>query len=446
MARFEGKLIGFPQGGGEAKKPAPRRVRKAVRKSKKDLDQMVFPAQPMPDLADEGHRRVSEIVRKEASPELREEERYAMELWKGGKLASELVKEAINVGIKTVYDTTDRGKLLQTIARWTMKKCPKAFVEPMLAVVNVLKSGDPELEERLLDIDARRYEIGRVQADPKEREEKERVLAWQERELYQWCLRRMTDVQERAWRVSRMLQEQEGEHAIVALRGEGIAKTASERLRDFGELGGLAIVSALRDDAILECSKTANEERVLNSEAQAWAKIGDEADVFQYLPSQPRLREPEGVVKASGDFASEITSLGIAHRYEDAYQTPGRAHLLALASETGSYVSAIKGLAYTEAPGVGSPSSDPSQKRAYERMSISSERALRFAKGIDAAFVRTVYALRDMQSIEQSSGEGDRMEVIRHLLLPSEYADFVRIAKEQGWIGARPREKQASAS
>lgn len=399
----------------------------------------------MPKLADEGSHRASEIVRREASSELREGERYAVELWKGAALASELVKEAINVGIKTVYDTTDRAKLLHTIAMWTVKKCPKIFLEPMLAVVDVLKSGDPELEERLLDIDARRYEIGQVQADPKERQEKERVLAWQERELYRWCLRRMTDVQVRARRGAHLPKEQEGEHAVVALRGEEIAKTASERLSDFGELGGLAIVSALRDDAVLECSKTANAELVLNSEVDTWVTVGDEADVFRYLPSQPRLREPKEVMSASGDFTFEITSAGIAHRYEDAHQTPGRTRLFALASETGSYVSAVKRLAYTEAQRVGGPS-DPSQKQAYERMSISSDRALRFAKGIDEAFVRTVYALREMQRVEQFSGDGDRMEVVRHLLLPSEYADFVRIAKEQGWIGVQPQEKQASAS
>lgn len=401
MPRPEGKLLQFPGGDQKEQQRSP---------EGREIQQ-------------------SGIVETGKTPEQAEQQKL-LDMWDAGEVASKAVDRFIELGMQSVGRPKFRSDILGKEMQRIAKACPKTYLKHIRkAVAAMMKTGFDD-DFKLIESfgkDDKAYDVETL--------EKRHAHAKELREQLRKTLLEMMD---------------DGPNITTIVNAQKIVDDGLKKFRELEEVGGFSLASIIRDEATERLMREADPEKVVDAEHELLLEIRDPKTAFQVLPDRI---EPDAKKRQSssawGDATpefdkyiesslyqnvssevSDLTTPGLMELCKKDPLTANNDHLYYALGAVGTLVKKIKALARAGEVGMYEEKLERGNTkdtgRRFARVSVSSQRAERFAQDIDRTFIETLYHLKTMEEVKTRFGQADRIEAMKALVRPSQYGELVK--------------------
>lgn len=389
--------------------------------------------------------RRSQIVETAKTPERAEEQRL-LDMWDAGEVASKAVDRFIELSIQTLGQPKHRGEVLSEEMQRIAKECPKMYLKQIRKAVAAMIKMD--FDDDLVLIDS----FGRDdKAYDAETLEKRHAHAKEKRGELRSMLFQIMD---------------EGPSIAAIVNAQKVVDDGLQKFRELEEMGGFSLASIMRDETTEQLMREADPEKVVDAERELLLEIRNPKTAFQILPERitpdvaSRKTEVDGTPKLNEYIASRvhqeiptdasITTPGLMEICKKDPLTADNDHLYYALGAVGTLVKKIRALARAGETGIYEERLERGNTKdtgkRFARVSVSSQRAERFANDIDQAFVQALYHMKTMEEVKARFGENDRIEAMKALARPSQYEDLVKslyLAAQKGlYKEAEPNQGQ----
>ncbi len=392
--------------------------------------------------------RRSQIVETVKTPE-RAEEQKLLDMWDAGEIASKAVDRFIELSIETLGQPKLRGEVLSGEMQRIAKACPKTYLKQIRkAVAAMMKMDFDDDLETIVSFGShdKGYDAETL--------EKRHAHAKEKREELRSILFQIMD---------------DGPNITTIVNAQKIVDDGLQKIPELEEVGGFFLASAIRDEITEQLMREADPEKVVDAERELFLEIRNSKSALQILPERiapdaaSRKTEVDGTPKFNEYIASQvyqeiptdalITTPGLMEVCKKYPLTDDNDRLYYALGAVGALVRKIKTLAHAGETGMYKEKLEQGNTKdtgkRFARVSVSSQRAERFANDIDQAFVQTLYHMKTMEEVKARFGQADRIEAMKALVRPSQYGELVKslyLAAQKGLytnVGSR-RKQNAS--